>query len=128
MATWIKAALHWGFLLGLGLRLCVPPAAWAQEPKLRCGWFENPTPGNAWLTDRDGEWLIGVQGGMQADGDWPRFRKGEWVARQASYGYGCACLRLVADPATKEVKNILSAKARPLKACREDPALKKPGD
>ena len=86
------------------------------------------TPGNAWLTDRDGEWLIGVQGGNQAEGDWPTFAKGQWVRRQASYGYGCACLRIVADPVTKDVKSIVSATARPLKACREDRALKEPKD
>ncbi|HVP09346.1 MAG TPA: DUF4087 domain-containing protein [Burkholderiales bacterium] len=94
---------------------------------LRCGWFENPTPGNATLADRDGEWTIGMQGGNQAEGDWPRFRKGEWVATNRSYGHGCACLKVVADPATREVKRIVSAKARPLKACREDKALKEPG-
>lgn len=41
--------------------------------KVRCGWFENPTPANAWLTDRDGDWIIPVQGGHQANGDWPAF-------------------------------------------------------
>lgn len=29
----------------------------------RCGWVDNPTPANWWLTDRDGEWVIGVPGG-----------------------------------------------------------------
>ena len=27
------------------------------------GWLQNPTPGNWWLVDRDGEWTIGTQGG-----------------------------------------------------------------
>ncbi|HEY2847367.1 MAG TPA: DUF4087 domain-containing protein, partial [Pyrinomonadaceae bacterium] len=35
----------------------------------RCGWFSDPTPGNEWLNDRDGVWIIGVQGGYQADWD-----------------------------------------------------------
>jgi hypothetical protein len=35
--------------------------AYAAEEN-RCGWFSNPTPGNAWLKDRDGEWTIGTQG------------------------------------------------------------------
>jgi len=30
----------------------------------RCGWFSNPTPANAWLWDREAEWIIGVQGGF----------------------------------------------------------------
>ena len=47
----------------------------------RCGWFQNPTPANIWLDDRDGEWIIGVQGGYQveSDWDWPAFKKGQWV-------------------------------------------------
>ncbi|MGO4778074.1 DUF4087 domain-containing protein, partial [Lysobacter sp. 2RAB21] len=28
----------------------------------RCGWFVNPSPANAWLIDRDGEWIIATQG------------------------------------------------------------------
>jgi hypothetical protein len=31
----------------------------------RCGWFSNPTPANIWLYDRDGDWTIGVQGGIK---------------------------------------------------------------
>lgn len=45
----------------------------ANSAERRCGWFENPTPVNATLTDRDGMWEIGTQGGYQAKGDWPGF-------------------------------------------------------
>jgi hypothetical protein len=43
-------------------------ASLAAVPALaerRCGWLENPTPANYCLTDRDGEWTIGVQGGYR---------------------------------------------------------------
>jgi len=68
-----------------------------EEPRLetRCGWLDNPTPGNVTLTDKDGEWVIAVQGGYRAEGadDLPDFNR-EWVAIGAgSYGYGCACAR-----------------------------------
>jgi hypothetical protein len=96
------------------------------KPATRCGWFVNSTPGNAWLIDRDGEWTIGIQGGHQADGDWPEFRDAEWVVTNSGYhGYGCACLKLVADPHTQEVARIVSARTRPLQACRQDAALPK---
>ena len=121
-----KALMRLALLCCAALQL--PPGAQAAGPVTRCGWFENPTPANVTLTDRDGEWLIGMQGGHQADGDWPRFRKSEWVATNGSYGHGCACLKVIADPKTREVKQIVSAKARPLKACREDRALKEPTD
>lgn len=93
---------------------------------LRCGWFHNPTPQNAWLVDRDGEWTIGMQGAAQAEGDWPAFKSSQWVRTNNHHGYGCACLKLVANSESHEVSRIISAKARPLSACRNDPALQKP--
>lgn len=92
---------------------------------LRCGWFINPTPANVWLHDRDGEWIIGVQGAHQARGDWPNFKDQEWVRfGNGSYGYGCACLRVQANNSTREITRIHAATVRPLAACRGDPAIK----
>ena len=94
---------------------------------MRCGWFSNPTPANASLFDRDGEWIIGVQGGYQAEGDWPEFKAGQWVETNGHYGYGCACLRVRVNRSTRRVIAIESAQARALSACRRDPALRKWG-
>ena len=92
----------------------------------RCGWFTNPTPANAWLYDRDGEWTIGTQGGRQAEGDWPTFKPKQWVhTNGSSYGYGCACLQVRVNKQTHEVLEIKSSHARSLAQCRHDPALKK---
>lgn len=99
------------------------PAAPSASGTLRCGWFDNPTPGNAWLIDRDGEWIVGVQGGHQAEGDWPAFEPRDWAATNRSYGHGCACLRVETDAKTHEVRRILHASARPLSTCRKDPAI-----
>jgi Protein of unknown function (DUF4087) len=63
----------------------VPPPEWGitvGQLETRCGWFSNPTPANASLFDRDGEWIIGVQGGYQAEGDWPDFEPGQWGGDQ----------------------------------------------
>jgi Protein of unknown function (DUF4087) len=105
------------------------PAAGALP--LRCGWFQNPTPGNAWLTDRDGDWLVGVQGGPQAEGDGPRFAPALWVRTHVNYGYcyGCACLRAQVQPqgpAELRVVLIVAAHSRPLQACRRDRKLSEP--
>ncbi|WP_088280544.1 DUF4087 domain-containing protein [Ideonella sp. A 288] len=90
----------------------------------RCGWFDNPTPGNATLTDRDGEWTIGLQGGHQAKGDWPKFKPGQWVRTgTGSAGYGCACLKVKADAASQEVSVIVSSRTQALGVCRKDKAL-----
>ena len=99
----------------------------AEKAEVRCGWFSNPTPANASLHDRDDEWIIGVQGGYQAEGDWPEFSPKEWVETNVHYGYGCACLRVQVDQSTKRVIKIESARARPLSVCRRDRALKKWG-
>jgi hypothetical protein len=97
------------------------------QAESRCGWFENPTPANASLLDRDGEWVISVQGGHQAEGDWPSFGPKQWVETNGHYGYGCACMRVKVDRETHRVSEIESARARPLSACRKDRALKRWG-
>jgi len=93
----------------------------------RCGWFSNPTPANISLYDRDGEWIIGAQGGYQVerDWDWPSFKDGQWVETNGHYGYGCVCMQLRVNRRTNEALEIKSSRARPLAACRRDPALKK---
>lgn len=93
----------------------------------RCGWFSNPTPANIWLYDRHGEWTIGVQGGYQIEEEWPwpDFKPGQWVKTNVNYGYGCACLQLRVNKENYRVLEIRSATAKPLAACRRDPALKK---
>lgn len=104
-----------------------PPAeAGAARFETRCGWFSNPTPGNAWLHDREGDWTVGVQGGHQAEGDWPSFGRRQWVLTNVgSYGYGCACLQVRVNRETREVLEIRRARARPLSACRRDRSLKR---
>ncbi len=96
----------------------------------RCGWFVNPTPSNVWLIDRDDQWIIGVQGGFQAEGDWPTFSDKEWVKTNINYGYGCACMKVQVDSSSHRILRIFSAASRPLLACRKDPFTrqKEPGE
>jgi len=106
----------------------VPGGAVTTNFETRCGWLDNPTPANIWLYDRDGQWIIGVQGGYQLEGDLelPDFKPRQWVSTNVgSYGYGCACLRLRVNKQTHEVLEIKSSRARPLSTCRQDPSLKK---
>ena len=104
-----------------------PRAPAVERFETRCGWLSNPTPANASLHDRDGEWVIGVQGGHQAEGDWPSFKRGQWVETNGHYGHGCACLRLQVNRQTHRVIEIESARARPLASCRRDRSLRKWG-
>jgi uncharacterized protein DUF4087 len=107
------------------------PAAATSRPtsgERRCGWLHNPTPGNWWLLDRDGEWVLGTQGGRQAPGmdEMPDMTRLGWVEVNGHYGYGCACMTLGVDPATRQVMRIDSATPRPLRQCRADPGLPRP--
>jgi hypothetical protein len=100
-----------------------------EGTRVRCGWFDNPSPQNVTLTDRDGTWTVSEQGGHAAAGDWPVFATRDWVASGVgSYGYGCACLTVVDDAVERRVVEIVSARPRSLATCRRDPALVEPSD
>lgn len=94
----------------------------------RCGWLHNPTPANWYLTDRDGRWTIGVQGGYQARGidNIPQMDDKEYIKTNVgSYGYGCVCLEVAVDRAKQRITLINGGEQLPLKTCREDPKLPK---
>lgn len=110
-----------------GMSLAPAIAANAPRVERRCGWYENPTPGNVTLTDPDGIWLIAMQGSHEAKGDWPRFSDAQWVqTNSGDHGYGCACLSVQTDPVRHTVLSISKATARPLAVCRRDKSLHEP--
>jgi hypothetical protein len=118
-------------LAALSLPAAPSPAAPSRPAAAapRCGWIQNPTPGNWWLDDRDGEWLIGMQGGYQAPGldSVPDLTERHWVVTNgASYGYGCACVSGTFDPRKKRVTRIGQVRQKPIAACRADRKLKRP--
>jgi len=105
------------------------PAIAANAPRAerRCGWYENPTPGNVTLTDRDGSWLIAMQGGHEAKGDRPEFSDAQWVVTNSGdHGYGCACLTVQTEASSHTVLSISHATARSLAVCRRDKSLHEP--
>jgi hypothetical protein len=92
----------------------------------RCGWLSNPTPANWWLKDSDAEWTLSEQGGYQAAGidSLPDMTRRGWVSTNVgSYGYGCACLKVIVDPVRKRVTRLLAAEPLPLARCRGDRRL-----
>jgi len=97
----------------------------APRPENRCGWLDNPTPANWWLTDATGRWTIGLQGGHQAPGlnILPDMRTKGWVETNGSYGYGCACMRVTTDKRTEQVSRIYSAMPLPISRCIADNKL-----
>lgn len=114
--------------LALLVSLALPVGA-GERAEERCGWFDNPSPGNISLWDRDGEWVIGIQGDYQMKGDWPwpTFPKSTWVSQgSGSYGHGCVCMHVVTDPPSHSIVRIDRIKPQPLTRCRKDRALQEP--
>lgn len=96
--------------------------------ELRCGWLQNPTPSNQWITDKDGTWDISMQGRFTSEGvehikDFP---DDEFVRTNGNYGYGCACIRADVDRDSKKVIKIYSSKVLPLSRCQSDRTLQQP--
>lgn len=105
--------------------MCLGAQVWAAET--RCGWIENPTPGNYWIIDNAGLWVISTQGGQQATGDlaYPTDYANDYVASNGNYGYFCGCINATTDSRTNphRVLTIHSASALPLAKCLNDKSL-----
>ena len=101
------------------------PAAMAAEN--RCGWVENPTPGNWWLTDRDGQWIIMSQGGHEAPGmeHIGDISAGDYVATNGNYGYACGCMKVDTDDEGM-ITRIHSFRQLAIAKCENDSALSTP--
>ena len=111
--------------LALLAALAASPATAAER---RCGWIHNPTPANWWLVDRDGRWDIMSQGGPRPAGmdNIPDLTERHWVRTNGWYGYGCACMSVVADARTRSIRRIDAVQQLPLERCTADRALPRP--
>jgi len=104
--------------------LAISHASGALAAENRCGWVENPTPGNWWLTDADGQWTIMTQGnyeagGMENIGD---ISAGDYVATNGNYGYACGCMRVDTD-GEGAITQIYSFRQLSIGKCENDGAL-----
>ncbi|WP_198528026.1 DUF4087 domain-containing protein [Rhodobacter capsulatus] len=124
----VALAVAFGLGTGLGAGAVLAEA----RSETRCGWFVNPTPGNFYLTDAEGDWWFAAQGALEVGGwdnlDWSEADFGDdWVATNGSYGYGCACAAGDYGRAAEgEVWFIDRLKALSLAKCLRDPALPPP--
>lgn len=103
-------------------------AGQALAAENRCGWVQNPTPGNWWLTDRDGQWTIMAQGGYEAAGieNIGDISAGDYVANNGNYGYACGCMKVDTD-GDETITRIYSFRQLPIGKCENDGALPAPG-
>ncbi|MEQ5835135.1 DUF4087 domain-containing protein [Marinobacter sp. NFXS9] len=91
----------------------------------RCGWLDNPSPGNYWLTDRDGKWVIAEQGGKRAKNSELLLPsdESEYVNMNYGYGYSCSCISAETNKENHTVNIIHSYKQLPLNRCNTDKSL-----
>jgi hypothetical protein len=107
-------------ILATALCLSATLPAWAET---RCGWVHNPTPGNWWLTDADGEWVLMYQGETSPPGMEliPDLTQGEWVRTNGDYGYGCACMKVMTN--ADRITGLTKFVQLPIARCTDDPDL-----
>jgi hypothetical protein len=103
-------------------------ASLAQATENRCGWVNNPTPGNWWLTDADGQWTMMTQGSYEAAGmdNIGDISAGDYVTTNGNYGYACGCMQVDTD-GQGTVNRIYSFRQLPIGKCENDEALSSPG-
>jgi hypothetical protein len=99
----------------------------AKAVETRCGWLHNPTPRNWYLIDKDGSWIVSMQGGYEAQGmdNLPTYNEKEYVKTNGYHGYGCACMDVATDSARLRISEIRGGESLPLSTCRQDPNLPK---
>ena len=97
------------------------------QAETRCGWINNPTPGNYWITDNAGDWIISSQGGYEATGaelTYPADYSENYVHTNGSYGYWCGCVSASTNTDDfKKIVEIFSSSALPLAQCLSDKNL-----
>ncbi len=60
-------------------------------------------------------------------GELPDMSTRGWVRTNGDYGYGCACMTVSTDRATMRITRIFAANPAPLRQCRGDRTLRRPG-
>jgi len=113
-------------IAALGLMLLSAPTLAAET---RCGWLQNPTPGNIWLDDSEGSWVLSTQGSQDEPlgmDNIPDFSERDFVRTNGYYGYACACMKVESDRATRQITAVYSFRQLPLSQCTKDKALPAP--
>jgi len=99
------------------------PAAAQPGAHNRCGRVSNPEPGNVWLRDRRGEWLLSSRGGYHARGieNLPDLTARGQGNANGSYDYACICITATVDPRNHRVEHLYSARLGTPTECRRGP-------
>ena len=112
-------------IFGLFLLIGLQSIATAEY---RCGWLDNPAPGQYQFTDKQASWTIMKRGGYQLPAvsmkNLPDKQPNEFVRTNGSYGYSCSCMSVTTDARSKRITSIVyKGKQVLLKRCLEDKSI-----
>ncbi|SEH85075.1 Protein of unknown function [Rheinheimera pacifica] len=111
------------------IALSIFVSSYAYSADTRCGWLENPTSANVWLSDKDGSWAISIQGGYSVDDESMALaflgmeNKDNFVRTNRNGGFSCACLVVDVKTDDGSISKIYKAEQLLLKQCLEDIAI-----
>jgi hypothetical protein len=113
-----------GLVIVLALSACSRPTDAGE----RCGWLENPTPGNWWLKNSPALWIISAQGGRYAGGaeKLSEPTPERFVATNGHYGYLCAGVSGIFDDHAQLMTRLDATRVLALSVCRDDKTLPSP--
>ena len=94
----------------------------------RCGWLDNPAPGQYQFTDKQATWTIMKRGGYKLPAvsmkNLPVQQPNEFVRTNGSFGYSCSCMSVTTDARSKRITSIVhKGKQVLLKRCLEDKSI-----
>jgi len=112
-------------VIGLFLLIGLQSIASAEY---RCGWLDNPAPGQYQFTDKQATWTITQRGGYQLAAtsmkNLPQLQQNEFVRTNGSFGYSCSCMSVTTDARSKRITSIIyKGKQELLKRCLEDKTI-----
>ena len=122
------------WICGVVLSCCLSTTALAWEK--RCGWYQNPTPGNHWVLDRHAKWVMSSQGkdlennfGYAERKGPDLWKTGDWVK---PYPDVCGCLEGTFGEISEgdsaytswgTIIHIETIEHLPIERCEDDPNL-----
>ncbi len=91
----------------------------AAQAEMRCGWISRSGKQNWYLTDKQSVWVMRKQG--EARPSWmdnmPDLREGGWREPEEGFAFGCGCLEVTIDKASRRVTDLVAGTSIPYSDC-----------
>jgi Protein of unknown function (DUF4087) len=93
-------------------------SAHSAHAETRCGWVSKS--GKSWyLTDKQSVWVMRKTGEPRPPwlDNLPDLNEGGWREPEEGFGYGCGCLQVTVDKASRRVTDIVGGTSVPYSDC-----------